>query len=1004
MSDVSGIPYMGPMGTGGFFAPQFSYTPQMSAAQIGSYYMPQEAQNQNVLNNLFNTPGGGGGFGRATDYYSALGAQYSAAGMSPYGVFSEGGRGGGGASPYQTSPGVWDTGASPFQGGGGSSGLGGSIYDFGGGLGSLGASPYQTTPNVFDTGSRGFQFPGAGGIDWGGLANTARQSTPDYSSMFAGMGGGFGNAYQSQPAVDWGGLFGGSGGARADPYPGMAMPGGLNSPMTVPEQPASQPQATADPYPGMTMRGGLNAPMNFQQQQPIDYGSLFGQAVGGTAGGQPSGASVFDTGAAPVVGTEDTTRYGGGFGIDTDKFELPYTAPATPQYPSTGPAVGEAYNPYYGVTSPSGERSGGELVGPGGGLSATDLSGKARDQLAEYMRGAGTGPPTSDIPENATADELAKRAAAAVPQPDAEIAGEAGRGGMTGRPEATDPYEKLAEAIPLPRARPEGADVPRPPASIPATTEAERRAYQEPPRPPEDIRLSGPTLKGVNPRLVAAVEGGATFLPPGYHIELVSGKEPREFGYHPGGTAIDVRIVGPDGAIPHKGEDTTGMYTLLARGVKTWAAQNDPATAGQLGYGGAFGTRGGRPGEVPDLMHYDLGGSRGQMRPDVQFGNLKPLSEAERNAMPAYIPLLGADQVPLDGRVPTGSGTRAPVAPMQFGGGFGGDEFSGQMPSPGAFYDYPGFRQQGEDVESRIFEPSGRDQLARLQAESLPEVASTPLGRDLGLESRDLQEPAPTPLALDLGWNDIGRTAAASSAPSAAAEYPTYAEFLPYYPPGQATQNQLAGSEYSTLSQQQDLAAQRTPLLQMLEEDPASMRTLAALVNSEVGGASKEHQMAFIESVFNKIASGAEGPAQFQNLVNRNMTFENLFNSKYYQPIRDQTMGREYAKIDSDPGYYNDLKNMIRAVAYHGTNIGNLPTENASNVPGGQQMATEALRNQSLGLRLPLGRSGEEVLTRKDVLGTGMGDAYPVPQIREWYNRLTPTVPAINPAAGSGGR
>ena len=41
MSDVSGIPNMG-FGGGNFFAPQFSYNPQMSAGQASAAYMPAE--------------------------------------------------------------------------------------------------------------------------------------------------------------------------------------------------------------------------------------------------------------------------------------------------------------------------------------------------------------------------------------------------------------------------------------------------------------------------------------------------------------------------------------------------------------------------------------------------------------------------------------------------------------------------------------------------------------------------------------------------------------------------------------------------------------------------------------------------------------------------------------------------------------------------------------------------------------------------------------------------
>jgi len=156
-----------------------------------------------------------------------------------------------------------------------------------------------------------------------------------------------------------------------------------------------------------------------------------------------------------------------------------------------------------------------------------------------------------------------------------------------------------------------------------------------PPRPPANIPPPGASLEGVNPRLVAAVQGGASYLPPGYTIRAVSGTEGRTDprSHHSKGNAADFQIIKPDGtAIPHKGEDTTGMYTQLARGTKTWALENDPGIVGKIGYGGAFGTKIGGGG-VPDLMHYDLGGSRGNMRPQVQFAVLQPLSRSERGVV-----------------------------------------------------------------------------------------------------------------------------------------------------------------------------------------------------------------------------------------------------------------------------------------------------------------------------------------------------------------------------------
>jgi hypothetical protein len=143
---------------------------------------------------------------------------------------------------------------------------------------------------------------------------------------------------------------------------------------------------------------------------------------------------------------------------------------------------------------------------------------------------------------------------------------------------------------------------------------------------------------GVNPRLVRAVLGGAELaLPNGYTIHATSGVRHRGTGsYHDRRQAADFQIQRPDGSfIPNEGHDTTGLYTKLARGVKTWVAENDPGADKHIGYGGAFGSNIRTGGGGADLMHYDWGGSRGRLRPEVQFGRLRPLAEYERNKMPA---------------------------------------------------------------------------------------------------------------------------------------------------------------------------------------------------------------------------------------------------------------------------------------------------------------------------------------------------------------------------------
>ena len=156
----------------------------------------------------------------------------------------------------------------------------------------------------------------------------------------------------------------------------------------------------------------------------------------------------------------------------------------------------------------------------------------------------------------------------------------------------------------------------------------EQQPQQQEQRPPADIQGGG---RGANPRLIRAISGGASLaLPDGYSLQQTSGHRPGDRGYHGRREAADFQIVTPDGrAIPNRGEDTTGLYTRLARGVKTWVAENDPQL--RINYGGAHGTQKGGGG-VPDLMHYDTGPDRGNMRPDVRMSRLPLLSDEERNA------------------------------------------------------------------------------------------------------------------------------------------------------------------------------------------------------------------------------------------------------------------------------------------------------------------------------------------------------------------------------------
>jgi hypothetical protein len=550
----------------------------------------------------------------------------------------------------------------------------------------------------------------------------------------------------------------------------------------------------------------------------------------------------------------------------------------------------------------------------------------------------------------------------------------------------------------------------RPPASIPSTgTPQEQRQFDQPPRPPGELSLSNsPVLRGVDQRLVRAVEGGATFLPPGYSVEAVSGTSDRQkdtYGAHKSGNALDVKIRGPDGLIPHEGEDTTGMYTLLARGAKTWAQQNDPQTAAQMSYGGAFGTRGGKPGEVPDLMHYDLWGSRGQMRPDVQFGNLKPLTEAERNQMPAYIPLLGANQVPIEGRIATGSGTRAPVAPMMFGGEFGG-VMGGELPTSPGWGPFQDFRP-GATFENRTAEMLPDDQLAALRARgfgydpnTVPEVAPSPLGWDLGLR---LPAPGSAPAAamarpqgavgdkeaggLDFNalWNDRAGAVAAEPVD----------ERLPQSEVNDVFKQYL--KQVPAFDVQRELQGQRAPFWNQLQSNPRQMDQFLALINSEMtqqnSPEAQQERIAFAETPANRFS--AWGADAFPTASGTSHYLSSPLGTAgtagdYYEPIRPGgTIGTSLTAVQNNPELRDRLAAAVRQAMLGGSNFSNFGLENSLR---GSDIGNEALRTQALASHMPITNEDltQKILPQFDTehvgpSGHGAGD---VRTFLNWVNNL----------------
>jgi hypothetical protein len=124
----------------------------------------------------------------------------------------------------------------------------------------------------------------------------------------------------------------------------------------------------------------------------------------------------------------------------------------------------------------------------------------------------------------------------------------------------------------------------------------------------------GPVNQGLQDTLAAGAQQFENNNP-GYRVQVNSG---RRGGRDPHGrnNAVDLQIIGPNGAIANAGADTTGKYTELARSILGAQRALHPELNGRLAWGGYFnadGTHGfadPRTGaNRPDLMHFDLEGN-----------------------------------------------------------------------------------------------------------------------------------------------------------------------------------------------------------------------------------------------------------------------------------------------------------------------------------------------------------------------------------------------------------
>jgi hypothetical protein len=582
MSDVSGIPNMG-FGGGNFFAPQFSYNPQMSAGQAAAAYMPAENYAQNVTNNLFANQGG---FGRLTDYYSqqvansygAINANYPH-GLPPVGTFSDYNAGG------------------DWPAGGGRAG-----------------TPSMSSLTSGDFGSPAWTFTNPSD-------RPAYQAPWDYSggsfNLPAYPGGG-----NNTPAIDWSRVGTAAGGlTNPDPFPGMRMPGGLNQPMVTPQQQPSdysslfgrgaggmsgapvtpQPAAPSPPEVSRSSIGGLGgAPYTPSPSGgALDWSKLFGGAApepaANAAKSQEQPAFDFSGGNAGWGNAPSTA-------MPSSKALLGYEPQNTPSSTAIDWSLFQSpandYTTFQGGGKAQGSQAdaGGALT-PGGGLTAADLAEQARGRLAELMKPA----EPAKIPEppgvpNAPFDR---------PSLEEFQKGSAEPSAPFDQP-SLEQFQKEG-AIPLPRERPEAADAPRPQTAL-GTTGSDLGYL--PGRSAED-------LKGVNPRFAKALQEYAKEYNASqdqYDLVLRSGQLGRTKGEHAGGNAVDVNLVDR-----RNGERLTDYQTRdpvvfkayqdNANQFHQFLQQNYPDLAEVHRWGGYFSGPAGLYG-AQDIMHHDIGGAR----------------------------------------------------------------------------------------------------------------------------------------------------------------------------------------------------------------------------------------------------------------------------------------------------------------------------------------------------------------------------------------------------------
>jgi len=146
-----------------------------------------------------------------------------------------------------------------------------------------------------------------------------------------------------------------------------------------------------------------------------------------------------------------------------------------------------------------------------------------------------------------------------------------------------------------------------------------------------------PDVRDVARALVECATAASAHLPDGHTVVINEGYNPHHGTIHSqhrrkGRAALDLAILDRNGkAIRNRGEDKTGLYEKLHRLIRGEMQARYPELLPHLGHGYNFGTSS-RHNEERDLMHVDLGGDRGHLKPmiselgpieGIEYGKLK---------------------------------------------------------------------------------------------------------------------------------------------------------------------------------------------------------------------------------------------------------------------------------------------------------------------------------------------------------------------------------------------